>query len=112
MPSALDLAKRSLVKLLDDERLDRLSARLLELRRWTDTRRVRDLRDPAVNHDWLWALSPAQGPHVPAADFATCVRLRLGDPRQDTHKDVCLQQRLRHALDDHLSNRASCLEGR
>ena len=43
-------------------------------------RRLKDLRDPSVSHDWLWKLSPAHGSVVPREDFQTAVRLRLGDP--------------------------------
>ena len=40
-------------------------------------RRLRDVRDRSVCHDWLWRTSPAHGPVVPPEDFQPAVRLRL-----------------------------------
>ena len=37
-----------------------------------------DLRDPSVNHEWLWTVGSAQGEVVPPCDYSLCVRLRLG----------------------------------
>ena len=70
--------QQSLCKVLDGASVEQLSRRLLQQERWTDARRIRELRDPSVSHDWLWALNPAHGPTVPAEKYATCVRLRLG----------------------------------
>ena len=64
--------------LIDEKRMDDLDLSLKEQRRWTDVRRIRELRDPSVSHDWLWALNPAHGPTVPASDFSTCLGIRLG----------------------------------
>jgi len=70
--------QRELCNLLDAERADELCAGLARQHRWTDVRRLTELRDESVSHDWLWALNPAHGPTVPPEDFATCVRIRLG----------------------------------
>ena len=67
-----------LMRLCDAESLDKLFERLLQAGRWEDARRVRDLRDPSVSHDWLWCLNPAHGPHIPVQDYLTCVRIRIG----------------------------------
>ena len=67
-----------LSEILDDELADRLSDHLARSQRWSDMRRVRELRDPTVSHDWLWALHPAHGACVPVDEFATCLRIRLG----------------------------------
>jgi hypothetical protein len=39
---------------------------------------VADLRDPSVNHEWLWTVGSVQGEVVPPCDYSLCVRLRLG----------------------------------
>ena len=70
--------QQSLMSLFDAESLDELFERLLQSQRWEDSRRVRDLRDPSVSHDWLWCLNPAHGAHVPDIDYLTCIRLRIG----------------------------------
>ena len=70
----------SLLALQDDREvvhlLTQLNARGLHDR----ARRVTDLKDTGVCHDWLWRISPAHGPTVPAAEYAPAVRLRLGAP--------------------------------
>ena len=68
----------SLCRLLDAKTLEGLAARFSQQGRWADVRRLRDLRDGSVSHDWLWALHPAHGATIPPEEFATCVRIRLG----------------------------------
>ena len=46
-------------------------------------RRLLELRDPSVSHDWLWRLSPAHGPVVPSGEFQLGLRIRLGAPCTD-----------------------------
>ena len=70
--------QRSLMSVFDSEHLDRLSEQLLQAQRWEDARRLRELRDPSVSHDWLWCLNPAHGPHVPEQDYLACIRIRIG----------------------------------
>ena len=41
-------------------------------------RRLLELRDPSVSHEWLWRVSRAHGPVVPRSDFQVAVRLRVG----------------------------------
>lgn len=72
--------QHSLCALVDNERSISLLEKLGELPTQDRRRRLQDLRDPSVSHDWLWHLSPAHGPTVPRADFQTAVRLRLGAP--------------------------------
>ena len=51
--------------------------------RWGDARRLRELRNLSVSHDWLWALNSCHGPVVPRNEFLTAVRVRLGAPSVD-----------------------------
>ena len=70
--------QRALCKVVDELRLDTLSERLLQAARWGDARRVRELRDPSVSHDWIWSLNPAYGAWMPPEDYITCIKLRMG----------------------------------
>ena len=70
--------QRRICQLIDAERADALACRLGMQERWTDVRRLAELRDPTVSHDWLWRLNPAHGPVVPNDEMATCLRIRLG----------------------------------
>ena len=63
--------------ILDDERADSLSDKLL-VSQWESARRIRELRDPSVSHDWLWALNRAHGACLSNANFLTAARLRVG----------------------------------
>ncbi len=64
--------------MLDFQHADALCARLRSSGPWQAEFRLQELRDPSVSHDWLWALNPAHGAHVPEREFLTCLRLRLG----------------------------------
>ena len=70
--------QRRLTSLLVSERVDRLCADLLEGQQWSAARRTRELRDPGVNHDWLWGLKRAHGTCMPLEEYLAAVRLRLG----------------------------------
>jgi len=70
--------QRQLCRIMDAQRADALAASLASQERWPDVRRLSELRDPTVSHDWLWRLNPAHGPVVPSGEMATCVRVRLG----------------------------------
>ena len=43
-----------------------------------DVWRLTELRDPTVNHDWLWSTNPVHGPVVADRLFAPALRIRLG----------------------------------
>ena len=70
--------QKALSAVIDDERLDSIFDRIGAEGRHDDDLRLRDLQDPSVSHEWLWALNPAHGDVIPRADYVTCVRLRLG----------------------------------
>ena len=65
--------QRQLVIILDEQTLDKLTARPSP-----DTRRLTELADKSVSSEWLWALDPAQPECVEAAAYVAAVRLRLG----------------------------------
>ena len=44
---------------------------------WPADRRIRELRDPSVCHEWLQALNPVHGPTLPNDDYMDAVRIRL-----------------------------------
>ena len=70
--------QQELYDLLDEQRRDELREAHRTKQNWTDLRRLRELQDPTVSHDWLWALNPAHGPTVAAGDFSMGLRIRLG----------------------------------
>eukprot|EP00973_Karenia_brevis_P039320 5429252-Karenia_brevis.AAC.1 len=43
-----------------------------------DLERLQELRHPGTNHDWISLMDPSQGTIIPAAEFRTCLRHRLG----------------------------------
>jgi hypothetical protein len=51
--------------------------------RAADAVRMRELADPGVSHDWLWALNPVHGPCLRADEFLLALRARLGAPLAD-----------------------------
>ena len=90
--------QRELCDLADADRAAALSEGLAAQSRWPDVRRLAELRDPTVSHDWLWALNPAHGATVPPEEFATCVRVRLGafltdEPSICARCGVCIADR-------------------
>ena len=70
--------QHELSKILDVQRADNLLQHFHDTRKWPDSRRLRELRDPTQSTDWLWGLDATHGPIVPANEFGTCVRIRLG----------------------------------
>ena len=70
--------QHELCRLVDAERAAALQTTLEAQGRWSDVRRLRELRDPSTSHDWLWSLNPVHGPIVPPADFALAARIRIG----------------------------------
>eukprot|EP00973_Karenia_brevis_P094182 12421178-Karenia_brevis.AAC.1 len=57
-----------------------MSFRLLRTERWSDARRIREIRDEHVLHDWLWVFSLGYGLGIPPDEFLTCLRVRLVAP--------------------------------
>ena len=70
--------QRALSQLVDEDKLDRLVETLVEAGQWQSVRRLEDLRDPSVVHEWLWALNPAHGAYMAPDEYVTSVRIRLG----------------------------------
>ena len=68
----------SLASLSDSQVCDSLLTRLRGPCLLDRCRHLEELRGASVNHDWLWALSDAHGARVPAAEWCTAVRIRLG----------------------------------
>ena len=97
--------QRRLCTLVDDQRIDELSGRFQSSLRWEDARRLRELRNPSVSHDWLWAINPAYGSHIPDDEYVTCVRLRLGAPIID---DPVVCHRCGAAILDRSCSHALC----
>ena len=97
--------QQRLCAVVDDLRVDELSERMEASHRWGDKRRLHELRDPSVSHDWLWAINPAYGSHVPDEDYVTCVRLRLGAPIID---DAVVCHRCGAAILDRACSHALC----
>ena len=67
-----------LAGLLDQCRTDALCERLRASGQAEADLRLQELRNPTTSHSWLWALNPAHGAFVPARQFLTCLRLRVG----------------------------------
>ena len=65
-------------KITDDRRLEGLSHDLETNRDWEHVRRINDLRDPTVDHRWLWALSNGHGLKMTNEEYALAIRIRLG----------------------------------
>jgi hypothetical protein len=64
--------------ILDKHALSRMSAELLRLERWPDARRMRELSDETVSHDWLWSIGTAEGGGMCNTEYLIAVRLRIG----------------------------------
>ena len=75
--------QRRLAQVLDEERAD-VCARAAEADgRGHDARRVRDLSDSSVNHEWLSSLAPSSRHPLEPDAFVDAVRLRLGAAEAD-----------------------------
>ena len=58
--------------------MDEVSSDLTSRELWDDVRRFNELRDDSVHHEWLWAIGRDAPGELPADEFITAVRLRLG----------------------------------
>ena len=70
--------QHELCALVDAERGAALERRFADQGRWSDVRRLHELRDPSTSHDWLWSLNPVHGAIIPADEFSMAVRIRIG----------------------------------
>ena len=70
--------QRQLSLLVDNTLLRRLVLDLARAGRFSDLRRLQELRDPSVDHTWLQRLDFTRGPVLPERDFALALQLRLG----------------------------------
>jgi hypothetical protein len=82
--------QRLLTSILDAERITSLSDQISNAARWSDVRRIRELR--AASHqvgssDWLWALNPAHSPILPPEVYTAAVQTRIGIP---LHEDAII----------------------
>ena len=67
-----------LTALVDKCIIEGLAQELQAAEQFPDERRLREIADPACNHEWLWALSPHHGPTLQDEEYVEAVRLRLG----------------------------------
>ena len=65
---------------MDNIRLDCIQTKLGNLNDEKARRKLREIRDPSVSHDWLWALNPVHGISLNKEEFALGIRLRIGVP--------------------------------
>ena len=72
-----------LCSIIDERRANDLEALLRQREDWYGKRRLGELRDRTVSHEWLWSLNPCHGPVVPPTQYLIAVRLRLGAPSID-----------------------------
>jgi len=72
-----------LARIVDAEAFDGVSEALSRAERWEHVRRIRELRDDTVSHDWLWAIGPGEGGCIEPDEYVTAVRLRLGANQSD-----------------------------
>ena len=68
----------ALCHLCDEENLSVLVVGLELQEKWPDVRRLRELSDPSVSHDWMWPLNPEHGIIVPRDEMGDALRIRLG----------------------------------
>ena len=72
-----------LSRIVDANAVDEVSSDLTSRELWDDVRRVNELRDDSVSHEWLWAIGRDAPGELPADEFITAVRLRLGADHAD-----------------------------
>jgi hypothetical protein len=70
--------QKQLCVLIDNTHLRRLVRSLAERGAYEDMRRLQEMRDPSVDHSWLYRLDPLEGTTMPEEDYKTAVQLRLG----------------------------------
>ena len=73
--------QRDLCSLLDEEGWDTLVKDLESKSLHHDVRRLNELRDPTVNHDWLWSINPVHRPVMADRLFAPALRTPPPDLR-------------------------------
>ena len=81
--------QRRIAAVLDDQRAKALSDAAATDGRDHDARRVRDLCDETVNHEWLWSLAPTSRHTLEPDVYVDAVRLRLGAAHGPSH-GICL----------------------
>ena len=69
--------QQELCALFDEQRGEDLRTNATQQERCGDLRRLQELQDPSVSHDWLWALNPVYGATVAPGEFGTALRIRL-----------------------------------
>ena len=70
--------QRRMASIFDGERMAELARELEEEGRLHDQRRLQDLADESVSHEWLWSLHPRHHRTLEADVYVDAVRLRLG----------------------------------
>ena len=72
-------AQQLLSRLVDNTCARTLTKRLLtQGGRESDLRRLQELKDPGVNHDWVFHIDPTAGTLMPSKEHSTAIRHRLG----------------------------------
>ncbi|CAK0851600.1 unnamed protein product, partial [Prorocentrum cordatum] len=69
--------QRQLSILVGNSRLRRLVEGLEAAGRFSDMRRLQELRDPSVDHSWVRRLDFCEGPVLREDDYPLCLQLRL-----------------------------------
>ena len=67
--------QHALCKMCDEEKLSVFVGRLESQEKWPDVRRVCELSDPSVSHDWMWALNLEHGRIVPPNGIGDALRI-------------------------------------
>ena len=70
--------QRHIATIIDDQQMALYKATAEADGRWHDIRRVQDLGDDSVSHDWLWSLAPTSRHALEPDVYVDAVRLRLG----------------------------------
>ena len=68
-----------LCAVMDNIRSDNIRTKFGNLSDEKARRKLREIRDPSVSHDWLWALNPFHG-IISKEEFALGIRFRIGVP--------------------------------
>ena len=75
---AVPRLQRRLSAVMDEHRAALLAERAVLEGRGHDFRRIKDISDPTVSHDWLWSLAPTSSQTLEPDVYVDAVRLRLG----------------------------------
>eukprot|EP00973_Karenia_brevis_P019551 2682380-Karenia_brevis.AAC.1 len=70
--------QRELSLLVDNTQARRLIEHHRAARNHEDLRRLQEIRDTGVSHEWLWSLNPEDGTLLNSADYTLAVQNRLG----------------------------------